>query len=68
MIGAAIERHSTLDVLVNNAGIMDRFLPAAETLDELWERVLKVNLTGHSPTATPTTGLPAICGAAVDSW
>jgi hypothetical protein len=46
MIGAAIERHSTLDVLVNNAGIMDRFLPAAETPDELWERVLKVNLTG----------------------
>jgi len=46
MIGAAIERHSTLDVLVNDAGIMDRFLPAAETPDELWERVLKVNLTG----------------------
>ena len=46
MIGAAIERHGTLDVLVNNAGIMDRFLPAAETPEELWERVLRINLTG----------------------
>jgi NAD(P)-dependent dehydrogenase (short-subunit alcohol dehydrogenase family) len=46
MIGAAIERHGRLDVLVNNAGIMDRFLPAAEMPDELWERVLRVNLTG----------------------
>lgn len=35
MIGAAIERHVRLDVLVNNAGIMDRFLPATEMPDEL---------------------------------
>jgi NAD(P)-dependent dehydrogenase (short-subunit alcohol dehydrogenase family) len=46
MIGAAIERHGTLDVLVNNAGIMDRFLPPDETPEELWERVLGINLTG----------------------
>ena len=46
MIRAAVERHGTLDVLVNNAGIMDRFLPAAETPEELWERVLRINLTG----------------------
>jgi len=46
MISAAIERHGTLDVLVNNAGIMDRFLPAAEMPEELWERVLRVNPTG----------------------
>jgi NAD(P)-dependent dehydrogenase (short-subunit alcohol dehydrogenase family) len=46
MIGTAIERHGRLDVLVNNAGILDRFLPAAETPDELWDRVLRVNLTG----------------------
>ena len=46
MIGTAIERHGTLDVLVNNAGILDRFLPPDETPDELWERVLRINLTG----------------------
>lgn len=33
------------DVLLNVAGIMDSFLPAAEVDDETWERVLGVNLT-----------------------
>lgn len=31
--------------LVNNAGIMDNFLPAAEMDDAVWDRVLAVNLT-----------------------
>ncbi|HEY6957761.1 MAG TPA: SDR family oxidoreductase, partial [Candidatus Limnocylindria bacterium] len=31
--------------LVNNAGIMDRFLPAGELTDELWNKVIAVNLT-----------------------
>lgn len=35
-----------VDVLVNNAGIMDGFLPAAEVDDATWERVFAVNLTG----------------------
>ncbi|MGZ3768990.1 MAG: SDR family NAD(P)-dependent oxidoreductase [Bdellovibrio sp.] len=34
-----------VDVLVNNAGIMDGFLPAAEVDDATWERVFAVNLT-----------------------
>lgn len=33
-----------VDVLVNNAGISDQFTPTADTTDELWERVLGVNL------------------------
>ncbi|MDQ7844202.1 MAG: SDR family oxidoreductase [Armatimonadota bacterium] len=33
-------------ILVNNAGIMDRFLPVGEVTDEVWSRVLAVNLTG----------------------
>jgi len=33
-------------VLANVAGIMDHFVPLAELDDELWERVLGVNLTG----------------------
>ncbi|MGH1330902.1 MAG: SDR family NAD(P)-dependent oxidoreductase [Paracoccaceae bacterium] len=32
-------------ILVNNAGIMDSFLPAAEVDDETWARVMAVNLT-----------------------
>ncbi|KAF4537760.1 Short chain dehydrogenase/reductase family oxidoreductase [Lasiodiplodia theobromae] len=35
----------TLDVLVNNAAIMDRFDPVAELDLELWDKVLSVNLT-----------------------
>ena len=34
-----------IDVLVNNVGIMDGFLPPAELDDATWERVLAVNLT-----------------------
>ena len=36
---------SQIDVLINNAGIMDDFVPLDELDDELWERVLAVNLT-----------------------
>ena len=35
-----------IDVVINNAGIMDAFLPVGEVDDETWDRVLAVNLTG----------------------
>ena len=35
-----------VDVLANNAGIMDAFLPTAEITDEMWDRVMSVNVTG----------------------
>jgi NAD(P)-dependent dehydrogenase (short-subunit alcohol dehydrogenase family) len=34
-----------VDVLINNVGIMDGFLPPGEMDDATWERVLAVNLT-----------------------
>lgn len=37
----------TIDGLVNNAGIMDAFLPTAEITDEVWERVMGVNVTSQ---------------------
>jgi len=46
MIDTAVTTYGTLDVLVNNAGIMDNFLPAMEVTDELWEKVFAVNVTG----------------------
>jgi NAD(P)-dependent dehydrogenase (short-subunit alcohol dehydrogenase family) len=46
MIGTAVERLGRLDILFNNAGILDRFTPVAEVTDELWDRILAVDLTG----------------------
>jgi NAD(P)-dependent dehydrogenase (short-subunit alcohol dehydrogenase family) len=39
-----------VDGLVNNAGIMDAFLPTAEITDDVWDRVLRVNLTSQMRT------------------
>lgn len=35
-----------LDALVNNAGVMDRFEPLGEVDDDVWDRVMAVNVTG----------------------
>jgi len=34
-----------VDILINNAGIMDDFVPLADVDDALWEHVIDVNLT-----------------------
>jgi 3-oxoacyl-[acyl-carrier protein] reductase len=44
MADEAVARFGGVDVLVNNAGVLDDYLPAAETPDEVWERVMGVNL------------------------
>ncbi|MFE9438474.1 SDR family NAD(P)-dependent oxidoreductase [Streptomyces sp. NPDC006602] len=41
----AVERFGGVDVLVNNAGIMDRMSAVADVSDAEWERVIRVNLT-----------------------
>ncbi|MDT7843138.1 SDR family NAD(P)-dependent oxidoreductase [Streptomyces justiciae] len=41
----AVERFGGVDVLVNNAGIMDKMSAAADVSDAEWERVIRVNLT-----------------------
>jgi len=46
MINVAVEKYGTLDILVNNAGIMDNFQPVAELDNQMWEKVMKVNLEG----------------------
>lgn len=46
IIDTAVEKFGRVDVLVNNAGIMDRFLPVGELDDATWNRVLGVNLNG----------------------
>lgn len=44
-VGLAVEKFGKVDVLVNNAGIMDAFKPVTEVSDELWAKVLAVNVT-----------------------
>jgi NAD(P)-dependent dehydrogenase (short-subunit alcohol dehydrogenase family) len=41
----AVERFGGIDVLVNNAGIMDDLSATADVTDAVWERVIRINLT-----------------------
>jgi NAD(P)-dependent dehydrogenase (short-subunit alcohol dehydrogenase family) len=45
VVARAVADFGGVDVLVNNAGIMDRMSAAHETDDAEWNRVLRVNLT-----------------------
>jgi NAD(P)-dependent dehydrogenase (short-subunit alcohol dehydrogenase family) len=56
LVDTAVSAYGTVDILINNAGIMDNFVPAAEITDELWERVFAVNTTG--PMRTTRKVLP----------
>ena len=44
MVETAVRVYGTLDILINNAGIMDDFTTLANTDDALWRQVLGVNL------------------------
>lgn len=44
MIDYAIEQAGSIDVLVNNAGVMDEFKPVGEVTDELWRKVMALNI------------------------
>lgn len=46
MIGKALEVYGKLDILINNAGIMDHFAPVGELDNAMWEKVMKVNVDG----------------------
>lgn len=42
-----LEKFNKVDIVVNNAGIMDNFLPIGELTDEMWDRVMTVNTTSQ---------------------
>ena len=46
MIECAVKECGKLDILVNNAGVMDEFKPIGEVTNELWEKIMKINLEG----------------------
>ncbi|KAI0451742.1 hypothetical protein F5B21DRAFT_516514 [Xylaria acuta] len=43
---AVVARFGRVDMLINNAGVMDKFDPAGTTALDTWDRVIGVNLTG----------------------
>lgn len=45
MAEALLASHGRMDVVCNNAGILDDFRPATETGDALWDKVMAINLT-----------------------
>lgn len=46
LIDYTVSTYKSIDVLVNNAGIMDDFAPVEEVSDESWDRIIGVNLNG----------------------
>ncbi|KAB5560228.1 hypothetical protein GE09DRAFT_1220882 [Coniochaeta sp. 2T2.1] len=46
LVDAVVAKFGRLDVLVNNAGVMDDFTPVGECSRSEWDRVIGVNLTG----------------------
>jgi NAD(P)-dependent dehydrogenase (short-subunit alcohol dehydrogenase family) len=46
MCDAAVETFGKLDVLFSNAAVIDKGAPNAEIDDELWARIMGVNLSG----------------------
>lgn len=45
VVNEVVTAAGPVDILINNAGIMDGFLPVDELDDQTWERVIAVNLT-----------------------
>lgn len=46
IVAGTLHTHNAIDILINNAGIMDEMTPVADLTDDLWDRVFSVNVTG----------------------
>lgn len=46
MINHVVEEFSRLDILYNNAGIMDEMMPIGELTDDIYQSVMEVNVYG----------------------
>lgn len=46
VVNKTIDLYGRIDILVNNAGVLDNYLSADNMTDEVWNRVLDINVTG----------------------
>ena len=60
LAGQALAAFGHIDIVCNNAGILDDIAPLGETSDALWDRVIGVNLTG--PFTVSRAFLPSMLG------
>jgi NAD(P)-dependent dehydrogenase (short-subunit alcohol dehydrogenase family) len=58
IIASAVAGYGRLDILCNNAGVMDQLAGAAELDDEMWERLMGINLNG--PFFLTRSAIPAM--------
>ncbi len=45
-VKTAVEKYGKLDIVVNNAGSLDKVAPVADLDDETWKRVFSINVDG----------------------
>ena len=50
MVDFTMDKYGKIDVLVNNAGVMDNFEPVTEVTDEDWNKIISINLTAPMKT------------------
>ena len=46
-VATAVEMYGRLDIVVNNAGVLDKTDPVTEMSDEMWRNVFSVNVDGQ---------------------
>ncbi len=59
MIDAVMAEHGRLDVVVNNAGLVEPMLHFFEADEAWWRRIVDVNLTGHFLVSHPAARIMA---------
>ena len=59
MVEAVMDEHGRIDVLVNNAGLIEPMLHFFEADEAWWRRIVDVNLTGHFLVSHPVARIMA---------